>query len=83
MVHNLVGSPLGEDGIQATIKKMKAGKATDPHSILMELLEALEEYVIDKIASLLKVFYDTIQILLDISKSIFQSTAKETWSSRV
>ena len=38
---------------------MKLGKVTGPDSITVELLEALEDYGIDKIATLLNKIYDT------------------------
>ena len=43
----------------------------------MKLLEALEDYVIDKIPTLLNGIYDTGQIIPDISKSIFIAQAKK------
>ena len=39
--------------IRATIIKMKSGKATDPESISVELLKALEDYGINEITTLL------------------------------
>ena len=39
--------------IRAAIRKMKLGKATGPGSISVELLEALEDFEIDKITTLL------------------------------
>ena len=49
---------------------MKLGKATGPDSITLELLEALEDYGIDKITTLLNEIFGTSQITPDISKSI-------------
>ena len=68
---NEAGPPIMKDEIRAAIRRMKLGKATGPGSISVELLEALEDYGIDKITTLLNEIYDTGQIPSDISKSIF------------
>ena len=56
---------------------MKLGKATGPDSISVELLKALEDYGIDKIATLLTKIYDTVQILPYTSESIFITLLKK------
>ena len=60
-----------KDEIQAAIRKMILIKATGPESISVKLLEALEDYMIDKISTFLNKINDTSQIPRDISKSIF------------
>ena len=59
MKHNFADPPIMKDQIWAAIRKMKLDKATSPHRISVELLEALEDYGIDKITKLLKEIYDT------------------------
>ena len=63
--------PIMKDEIRAAIRKMKLINATGPVSISVELLEALEDYGIDKISTLLNEIYETGQIPSHISKSIF------------
>ena len=46
---------------------MKLGKATGPGSIIVELLEALEDYGIDKITTLLNNLNDTIHLQIHIN----------------
>ena len=50
---------------------MKLSKATGPERISVEPLEALEDYRINMITTLLKEIYDTGQIPSDISQSIY------------
>ena len=59
-----------KDKILAAIWKMKSDKSTGPDSILVELLEALKAYGINKVPILLNKLYDAGQIPLDISKYI-------------
>ena len=44
---------------------MKTGKATGPDGLSIELIEALEEYGIEKATTLLNEIYDTGQIPVD------------------
>ena len=62
MKGNFAGPPIMKDEIWAAIRKMKLGKATGPDSISVELIEAREDYGIDKITTLLHKIYDTGQI---------------------
>ena len=59
------------------MRKMKLGKAMGLDSVSVELLEALEDYGIDKITTLLNEIYDTSQIPPDISKFIFIALSKK------
>ena len=77
MKPNFSGPPVMKDETQAAIRKMKLGKATGPGSISMDLLEALEDYRIDKITTLFNEIYDTGQIRPDISKSTFIALPKK------
>ena len=64
------GPSVMKDEIRAAIRKTKLKKARNTDSMLVELLETLEDYEIDKTTTLLKEIYDTGQIPRDISKSI-------------
>ena len=59
-----------KDEIRAARRKMKPGKATGPDTISVEILDALEHYLIDKITTFLNEVYDTGQISPDMPKSI-------------
>ena len=41
--NNFAGSPIKKDETRAAIRKMKSGKTICPYSILVELLESLED----------------------------------------
>ena len=82
------GPPIMKDEIQAAIRKMKLVKATRPDSISVELIEAIEDYGIDKITTLLDEIFDPGQFPPDIFKSIFfappkKPKAKESESHRM
>ena len=68
-----------KDEIRAAIRKMKLGKATSPDSISVKLLEleALQDYGIDRITTLLNEIYDSGQISPDIFISIFIALQKK------
>ena len=63
---------------------IRRGKATGPDGLSIELIEALEEYGIEKVTTLLNEIYDIGQIPVDMSRSIhIYSTIKETRSYRL
>ncbi|GFO24710.1 transposon tx1 uncharacterized 149 kda protein [Plakobranchus ocellatus] len=66
-----------KEEVKAAIKKMKHGKATGPDNILIELIEALEDFGIGKVTRLPNEIYDTGQIPIDLSKSIFIALPKK------
>ena len=72
-----------KDEIWVAIRKMELGKAISPDSISVELLEAFEDFGIDKITTLLNETYDIGQFLSDISKSIFTALPKKIRGNRV
>ena len=51
MKHNFAGSLITKDEIREAIRKMTPGLATGPDSMSVELLEALEDYGINKITT--------------------------------
>ena len=66
-----------KDDVREAMRKMKTGKATGPDGLSIELIEALEEYGIEKVTTLLNEIYDTGQIAVDISRSIFIALPKK------
>ena len=66
-----------KDEIQVEIRMIILGKATGLDRIAVKFLEALEEYGIDKIATLLNEIYDTDDSIRHLQICI-SSTAKET-----
>ncbi|GFS12153.1 endonuclease-reverse transcriptase [Elysia marginata] len=56
---------------------MKSGKATGPDKISVDIIEALDDYGIEKTTNLLNEIYDTGQIPTDLTKSIFIALPKK------
>ena len=61
---------------------MKLGKAANPDNVSVELLEAFEDYTIDKLATLLNKIYDTCKFHKHFQIYIYR-TAEETRGNRV
>ena len=78
MKKNFAGPPIKKDEVREAMRKMKTGKATGPDGLSIELIEALEEYGIEKVTTLLNEIYDTGQIPVDMSRSIFIALPKKT-----
>ena len=76
MKKNFAGPPIMKDEVREAMRKMKTGKATGPDGLSIELIEALEEYGIEKVTTLLNEIYDTGQIPVDMSRSIFIALPK-------
>ncbi|GFN88800.1 endonuclease-reverse transcriptase [Plakobranchus ocellatus] len=62
MKNNFAGPFIMKEEVETAIKKMKHGKATGPDNILVELIEAIEDFGIGKVTHLLNEIYDTGQI---------------------
>ncbi|GFS26516.1 LINE-1 retrotransposable element ORF2 protein [Elysia marginata] len=77
MKRNFAGLPIMKDEVRAAIRKMKAGKATGPDGVAVEMIEALEEYRVEKLTSLLNNIYDTGEIPTDISRPVFIALSKK------
>ncbi|GFR87016.1 endonuclease-reverse transcriptase [Elysia marginata] len=77
MKRNFAGPPIMKDKVRAAIRKMKAGKATGPDGVAVEMIEALEEYGVEKLTSLLNEIYDTGEISTDISRSVLIALPKK------
>ena len=78
MKRKFSGPSVMKDEIRAAIRKVKLDKARGPDSMSVELLEAFEDYGINKITTLLNEICDTVQIPSDISKSIFIALPKKS-----
>ena len=77
MKKNFAGPPIMKDEVREAMIKMKTGKATGPDGLSIELIEALEEDGIEKVTTLLNEIYDTGQIPVDMSRSIFIALPKK------
>ena len=77
MKKNFAGPPIMKDEVREAMRKMKMGKATGPDGLSIELIEALEEFGIEKVTTLLNKIYDTGQIPVDMSRSIFIALPKK------
>ena len=77
MKKNFAGPPIMKDEVREAMRKMKTGKATGPDGLSIELIEALKEYGIEKVTTLLNEIYDTGQIPVDMSRSIFIALPKK------
>ena len=77
MKKNFAGPPIMKDELREAMRKMKTGKATGPDGLSIELIEALEEDGIEKVTTLLNEIYDTGQIPVDMSRSIFIALPKK------
>ena len=73
MKKNFAGPPIMKDEVREAMRKMKTGKATGPDGLSIELIE----YGIEKVTTLLNEIYDTGQIPVDISRSIFIALPKK------
>ena len=62
MKKNFAGPPIMKDEVREAMRKMKTGKATGPDGLSIELIEAIEEYGIEKVTTLLNEIYGTGQI---------------------
>ena len=77
MKKNFAGPPIMKDEVREAMRKMKTGKATGPDGLSIELIKALEEFGIEKVTTLLNEIYDTGQIPVDMSRSIFIALPKK------
>ena len=53
MKKNFAGPPIMKDEAREAMSKMKTGKATGPDGLSIELIEAIEEYGIEMVTTLL------------------------------
>ena len=66
-----------ESEIRAAMKKMKRNKPCRPDDINLEILEALEEFVIKTITKIANDTYESVDIPEDLCSSIFVTIPKK------
>ena len=71
------GPEILKDEVRFAIKKMKRNKACGPDNIFAELLQATEEFSVDKITEIANDMYNSGNIPEDLSKSIFIALPKK------
>ena len=71
------GPPILKDETKSSLRRMKYGKATGPDNNSVEMLEAMEDSVINKIESIKNKMYDTGKIPRSLSISIFVTLPKK------
>ncbi|GFO34971.1 RNA-directed DNA polymerase from mobile element jockey-like [Plakobranchus ocellatus] len=67
---NIDGPFIVKEEVEAAIKKMKNGEATEPDNIPVEIIKALDNLGIDLTAKLLNAIYDSGAIPEDLCKSV-------------
>ena len=77
ILKNLEGPTILRSEVQAALAKMKRNKATGPDEISAEMLEALDDYGLEKLTELINEIYDSGDIPEDLSKSIFIALPKK------
>src|SRR5438132_191225 len=71
------GPEILKDEVRFAIKQMKRNKACGPDNIYAELLQATEEFRVDKITEIAYDMYNSGNIPEDLSKSIFIALPKK------
>jgi len=63
--------------VRAAIKKMRKNKAAGPDGIIVEMIDALEDYGVEKLTEVINKIYDDGKFPEDLSKSIFIALPKK------
>ena len=71
------GPEILKSEVKAAINKMKKNKAAEPDNICIEMIQALDEFGIEKVTDLVNAIYDSGEIPPDMSKSIFIALPKK------
>ena len=71
------GPEILKSEVRAALQKMKRKKAAGPDEVIMEMIDALEDFGIEKLTKVLNVVYDSGEIPEDLSKSIFIALPKK------
>ena len=71
------GPPIMKDEIRRALKKMKNGKSPGNDQIRIEMLEAMEEFAVDKVTELANKVYDTGYIPKEMRRSTFIALPKK------
>jgi len=73
---SMYGPPILKDEVRTAMRSMKMGKAAGPDNLTIEMINALEDMGIDKLASIMNKTYDTGEIPDALSRSIFIALPK-------
>ena len=63
--------------VRTVIKMMRRNKAAGPAGVVTEMIEALEEYGVEKLTEIINKIYDDGKFPEDLSKSIFITLPKK------
>ena len=63
--------------VRTAIKMMRKHKAAGPDGVVIEMIEALEEYGVEKLTEIINKIYDDGKLPEDLSKSIFITLPKK------
>ena len=63
--------------VRTAIKMMQKNKAAGPDGVVIEMIEALEEYGVEKLTEIINKIYDDGKFPEDLSKSIFITLPKK------
>ena len=63
--------------VRTAIKMMRKNKAAGPDGVVIEMIEALEEYGVEKLTEIINKIYDDGKFPEDFSKSIFVTLPKK------
>ena len=74
---NIEGPPIMKSEIENAIKKLRKGKAVGPDEVAIEMIEATDDVGIELITHLANRIYDTGDIPLDLSRSVFIALPKK------
>src|SRR5438132_2934694 len=74
---DIEGPEILKDEVRFAIKQMKRNKACGPDNIYAELLQATDEFGIDKITEIANDMYNSGNIPEDLSKSIYIALPKK------
>ena len=77
MKNNFAEPPIMKDEVRAAIKMMKHGKALGPDDVVIEEVEALGEFGIEKVTDILNEIYHNGEIPTEMSKPIFIALPKK------
>ena len=71
------GPNIPKSEVRTAIKMMRKNKAAGPDGVVIEMIEALEEYSVEKLTKIINKIYDDGKFLEDLSKSIFITLPKK------